>query len=233
VIVAAASLPSRPVTVVDDDEADREDLLDNLRDSEVSSVPIVGRYGQDIERLIADIQATRPSFVICDHKLQTTDFANFQGSEVVRRLIRRGQPAMLITMYKSTDRLTLRSVRHELPVVIGRDEFSPARIEFYRETCASEIADSPVPERRPHRVLIRVDEVTESYGRKRIVAVVPSWSADHALVLPEACVDQSVLPLVDQGIYLLGDVNIGAQIEDDLFFVNVNEVVRPDDAVLR
>jgi len=35
------------------------------------------------------------------------------------------------------------------------------------------------------------------------------------------------LPKLTPGSYLLGDVNIGAKSEDDLFFTNVNELVDP------
>jgi len=215
------------VAVVDDDELDREQLMDDLRAVDLEPYALTERYGPDIDRMMADIEALNTPFVICDHKLQPKRMATFAGAEVVKRLIKQRRPAMLLTMYQSTNRLELRSIRHELPVVVGRHEFDPASLDLYRSIVERDIANDPVDERKAHRVIIRVEDVVRENEGTRIIAFVPSWSPDQAVIIPDDCVDTSMLPNVESGMYLLGDVNIGASGEDDLFFVNVNEIIPP------
>lgn len=215
------------VLVVDDDVEARDLLMDDLRDFNIEPVTVDGPYGQDIDRMVVDIESLSPSFVICDHKLQTAGLASFFGAEVVRRLIADDVPAMLLTMYQSTERLDLRAVRADLPVVMARDEFEIESLKEYFAICQREVEEAPVEARRPHRVLIRVDDVPETESPPRIDAVVPSWSPDRAIAIPTSCIDPQIREKVKAGTYLLGDINIGANSEDELYFRNVDEIVPP------
>jgi hypothetical protein len=197
--------------------------MDQLREWNVEPRAIVGQFGRDIEALLSQVKGHDSSFVICDHKLQPKGFASFYGADVVKRLIHERRPAMLLTMYQSTQRLELRASRHELPVVMGRDVFRPEAVKEYFEICDREIAADPIDERKPHRALIRVDDVRSS--NKHIDVVIPSWSPERAITIPSECIDPKIISQVRPGTYLLGDVNIGAQSEDDLFFVNLDEIV--------
>ena len=220
------------VLVIDDDFEGRDQLMDELRDFDIEPLTVDGPYGQDIERMLGDIGRLQPSFVICDHKLQSAGLASFHGSEVVRRLLADHMPAMLLTMYQSTERLDLRAARSYLPVVMARDEFQIERIEDYLQTCVSEINDEPVETRRPHRVIIRVDEVPEDEFSPRIDAVIPSWSPDRAVAIPRSSIDRGIVGRIRAGTYLLGEVNIGAKTEDDLYFRNIEEIVPPPDEAI-
>ncbi|MBB4799072.1 MULTISPECIES: hypothetical protein [Brevundimonas] len=213
------------VTVIDDDADGRDDLMDQLRDCDFEPSAVIGHFGQDIDRLLGEVTAQAPDFVICDHKLQPQNMASFHGLEVVRRLVEAKTAAMLLTMYQSTDRLELRAHRHVVPIIMGRDAFDPDYLGTYANVCFREIAEDPVDERRPHRTLIRVDWIDAA--TQNIDAVVTHWSPDHAVTLPRSCIQPSILPKLTPGSYLLGDVNIGAKSEDDLFFTNVNELVDP------
>ena len=213
------------VTVIDDDAEGRDDLMDQLRDNDFEPCAVVGHFGQDIDRLLCEIRAQTPDFVICDHKLQPQNMASFHGLDVVRRLVEVKTAAMLLTMYQSTDRLELRAHRHVVPIIMGRDAFEPELLGAYANVCFREIAADPVDERRPHRTLIRVDWIDSA--TQNIDAVITQWSPDHAVTLPPTCIDPSLLPKLTAGTYLLGDVNVGARSEDDLFFTNVNELVDP------
>ncbi|OKP69135.1 hypothetical protein BTE77_28360 [Ensifer adhaerens] len=217
------------VTVIDDDDDGREDLMDQLREFNMEPSAITGKFGLEIDRLVAEIEAQNPSFVICDHRLQPKGLASFFGVDVVRRLVERRHPAMLLTMYQSSDRLKLRESRDAVPVIVGRDAFRPERVSDYFEVCTREIQADPVDERKAHRSLIRVDGMSESGGGRDHVldAIVPSWSPDHAVPIPLSCIDPSIRNKVRVGTYLLGDVNIGSPTEDDLYFRNVNEVAPP------
>jgi hypothetical protein len=215
------------VAVVDDDELGRDDLMDELRDRSFEPLTVGGAYGSDIDRLLADLLAQSPDFVICDHKLQPGGLATFYGLDVVRRLISARYPAMLVTMYQTTDRtrMELRAARDAVPVILARDAFKPERLERYVDIVRREVAGDPVDERRPHRTVIRVDYVDEPSGN--LDAMVPAWSPDHALTIPAACIGPHLRGRIKVGDHLAGDVNIGAGLEDELYFSNVDEIVEP------
>ena len=128
-------------------------------------------------------------------------------------------------MYESTERLRLREQRDRLPVVLGRDDFRIENIQSYLEICRNEVNDTPIRSRLPHRVIIRVDEVRRDLGPPRIDAVISSWSPDHAVSIPAACISEEIIEKLCEGTYLLGDVNIGAESEEELFFKNIDEIV--------
>ena len=213
------------ITVIDDDALGRDDLIDQLRDQQFEPQAVTGAFGTDIDRLLAEVRAQRPSFVICDHKLQPKGLAAFFGLDVVRRLVAAQCPAMLVTMYQSPDRLALRAARHEVPVILSRDAFDPEAVAQYVEICRREIANDPVDERRPHRTLIRVDLIDGESGS--LDAVIPAWRPEHAVRIPPSCLSKVVREAVKPGDFLLGDVNIGARNEDELFFKNLDECVKP------
>lgn len=211
------------VAVIDDDEDGRETIIDLLGEHDYEGVAIMGRYGDDIELLLGDIEASDPGFVICDHRLTAQQFASFNGLEVVEELIARKRPAMLLTTFQDPERLILRAARSRVPVIKGRDGFRIEEIALLRNIVSREIADQPVPSRKPHRVLLRVEAVRDN----DVDVIVPSWRRDHALILSKSLLGESVRDIVNRGDYLLGDVNIGAENEDELYFVNINEIVEP------
>jgi CheY-like chemotaxis protein len=221
--------PPQSVTIVDDDPEDREDLMDQLRDHNIEPRTVNGPYGQDIAQLIADVHAIGSPFVICDHRLQTKNLASFNGSKVVKALSSSKHPAMLLTMFQSTNRLELREERADVPVVVSRHEFDINQLGIYAEICRREFADNPIDERRAHRTLIGIMDINSAYGRTELYVTVPNWRPDEAIILPTACIASTLVPQLKVGDYLLGDVNIGAEEEDDLYFKNVNEIVKADE----
>jgi hypothetical protein len=46
------------------------------------------------------------------------------------------------------------------------------------------------------------------------------------------CIDEAILPTLQAGDYLIGQVNIGAQEEDELYFHNLNERAPPPNEAL-
>lgn len=221
--------PPESVTIVDDDPEDRADLMEQLRDHNIEPRVVDGRYGSDIDRLIGDVSALGSPFVICDHRLQIKNLASFNGSRVVKALGSSKQPAMLLTMFESTNRLELRESRADVPVVVSRHDFDVKQLGVYAEICRREFANDPVDERRAHRTLIGIQEVIRAHGSTELYVTLPSWRPDDAIILPAKCVDETLIPKLEAGDYLLGDVNVGAEEEEDLFFKNVNEIVKGDE----
>lgn len=209
------------VAVIDDEPDGRDTIIDLLDEQHFEAIPIMGPFGNDIERLIEEVEKTNPGFVICDHRLTAKQYATFTGLQVVERLIERKRPAMLLTTFQEPDRIALRAARPRIPVIKGRDGFNYEEVSRLREIVRCEIAEQPVTSRKPHRVILRVEDVRPG----DIDIVVPSWNRDHAFILPKAQLSGAVRATVRKGDYLLGDVNIGALSEDEIYFDNVNEIV--------
>lgn len=215
------------VTVVDDDELVLEDLMDGLRDCDFEPMTLKDQYGNELDRMVREIQEQGSDFVICDHRLQPGGLASFYGLDVVQRLLQANRPAMLLTMYQQTDRtrMALREARHLVPVIASRDDFEPEGVARYAEICIRELKKDPVEERRKHRTLIRVDWADPDNGNETIDVVISGWSPDHAISVPSGCIHPDILPHIRAGQYLMGDINIGAEREDDLFFTAIDEIV--------
>lgn len=215
--------PASRVTVIDDDEDGCEEIMDILRDYNFEPLSVTGTFDDRLGDLVQAIEAQHPSFVICDNRLSTRQMAQFYGVSVVKELVSRRIPAMLLTMYGSPDRLVLRQSRFDVPVIVHREAFEAVRLAEYYEICRREILSDPVDARRPHRSLIRIDNVLNGPIRQ-IDAVVPAWRVDHAVPIPIECIAEHLHDKISAGVYLLGDINIGASDEDELFFHNINEI---------
>lgn len=222
--------PASRVTVIDDDEDGCEGLMDTLRDFRFEPSTVTGSFGNRLGDLIAAIEAQTPSFVICDNRLQARQMAEFLGVAVVKELVARHRPAMLLTMYGSSDRLKLRRSRFEVPVIVDRDAFEAARLNEYYEVCRREIAADPVDERKPYRTLIRIDDIARA--ERQIDVIIPGWRPNHAVPIPFECVADELHNVIARGTYLLGDVNIGSHDEAGLYFHNVNEIAPPPKEIL-
>lgn len=214
------------VTVIDDDEDGCEEISELLRDFGFEPSAVKGRFGDRLDEMVAAIDDTAPNFVICGNRLQPRQMANFYGVSVVKALVARKQPAMLLTTYASPDRLHLRESRFEVPVIVNRDAFHPECLGDYFEVCRREIVADPVDHRRPRRALLRIDGVGEARA-SQLDVVIPSWRPDHAISIPISCVAPELHDRLKAGIYLFGEVNIGAMAEDDLFFHNLNQIAPP------
>jgi CheY-like chemotaxis protein len=227
-----AHLPAASrVTVIDDDEDGCEEISDHLRDFGFEPSAVTGRFDDRLAEMVDAIEATNPSFVICDNRLQPRQMANFYGVSVVKTLVERRQPAMLLTTYASPDRVSLRASRFDVPVIVDRGAFSPEHLSDYFEICRREIVANPVDHRRPRRSLIRIDGV--SIDQLPVLdVVVPTWRPDHAVSIPISCVAPELHGALKPGVYLLGEVNIGASDEDELYFHNLNKIApEPSEAL--
>lgn len=151
--------PASRVTVIDDDEDGCEEVMDLLRDLSFEPSTVSGTFGDRLGDMVKSIEANDPAFVICDNRLQARQLAQFTGVAVVRALVARQRPSMLLTMYASPDRLELRRSRFDVPVVVHRDRFDADHLGRYYEICRREILQDPVDARRPHRSLIRIESV--------------------------------------------------------------------------
>jgi CheY-like chemotaxis protein len=218
------------VAVIDDNEDGRDTIVDDLDALNFKGIPIVGPFGDDLERLLYEVECFDPQFVICDLRLSPRQFATFSGLRVVEELIARQRPAMLLTTYQDPERLHLRAARSRVPVIRGRDGFRIQDVTTLHEIVRREIEHEPVPSRKRHRVLVNVEDVRPDADE--IDVVVPSWRRDHALVLPRSLLGEAIRTAVKPGDTILGKVNIGATDEDELFFDELDEIIEVKDGLL-
>jgi hypothetical protein len=124
----------------------------------------------------------------------------------------------LMTQYLDGDRDgSIRLDRDKLPVVLSRDEVDYQTITEGIERCLLEIAGIVPTERRPHRVLVRIDNV----DNKLLDVFVPSWNPERSVQVPIQSIDDPrIRELIAPGLRLFAQVNIGAQSASDLYFKN-------------
>lgn len=217
------------VTVVDDDAEDRDALVEELADFGCTAEIIEGQYASDIDRMINDVVGHESDLVICDYKLQPQRLASFSGAELVAQLFTLNIPSILLTMYKSPARVDILRLRDRIPVVVGRDEFDQEKLSTYLDVCKSEIDGVPIDSRRPHRVVIRVEEF-RSVNQHDFVCdvVVPSWRPGHAVTVPKECFAKTLWGSIKAGDRYLGCVNIDAANEDELYMTSISKRVEID-----
>lgn len=217
------------VTVVDDDAEDRDALVEELADFGCISEIIEGQYGSDIDRMVTDVVRHGSDLVICDHKLQPKKLASFSGAELVAELFSSKIPSILLTMFKSPARVDILKLKDRIPVIVGRDEFDQEKLSTYLDVCRSEIAGNPIDSRRPHRVVVRVEDIRR-YNQHDFVCdvVVPSWRPGHALTIPKECFSETVWSSIMPGSRYLGYVNIDATNEDDLYLTSISRLIEID-----
>src|SRR3546814_20185229 len=85
------------VTVIDDDEDGCEEIMDLLREFNYEPIAVTGQYDNRIDDMVAAIESQDPDFVICDNRLQPRQLAQLYGVSVVKKLIKRKRPEMLLT----------------------------------------------------------------------------------------------------------------------------------------
>ena len=80
-------------------------------------------------------------------------------------------------------------------------------------------------ERKPQRVLLRIEDVDVSF----VYVIVPSWDPNTGLKLP-----RSIFPAhfgrIEPGMRLFAEVNIGASNNEDLYFDRFEIAGEPDNS---
>lgn len=76
------------------------------------------------------------------------------------------------------------------------------------------------PSQRPWRALVRVKDIKRDGLRPNFRVVVPSWNPRRVIVLPLSILPESIAKTIQPGARLHAQVNIGAEEEADLFFLD-------------
>ena len=173
-------LPSKieRVAVIDDDEQAREAMAESIVDADLR--PIIQRdrlnyLGDCIEKLRSDADAA-----VFDHRLKPRNYAAFQGAEAVAALYSIHFPALLVTAWSTEDIDNIRPYRRKIPIMVRSGVLEPRIIREGIVQCLNEFEDTYVKERKPRRVLLRIDDVDSSF----VFIIIPSWDYHTGLRLP-------------------------------------------------
>lgn len=203
------------VVVFDDNPAAREAYTYPLEELHVEPIPVEGPL-ESVDQ-VAELLPTRAGAVLCDYHLTKKNYAAFNGEEIIVRCYEKKIPAVLCTRYTDTDRL--RRHRRSIPVLMRLGDLSPETIVSGFRSCIMEFGGDFQPDRRPWRTLVRVEEVVEEGPTKSVYVVLPGWDPNKVVRLGLEDLPANIQPLAKVGKRFHAQVNVGADRDDELYFV--------------
>lgn len=226
------------VAIIDDDPKAAQVTRMTVEDANLESFIIerdprihVVEKRQGID-MVADNIIKNADAAVCDHRLRPGGFAPFVGAELVAALIGRRFPAILISQFVDQDYdVSIRHWRAMLPSVLSRDEFGVDSFTEGLENCKNEILGIFTPQRRRHRVLLRVVDIQNEAHEPVVDAIVPAWSNKSAIRFPSAIVPAELHKFLTSGAHLIAQVNLGARRPEDLYFDSFEIPPIPNDAI--
>jgi DNA-binding NtrC family response regulator len=164
------------IVIVDDDHDSRESLAIIAEDAGFKPEIIIGRYGNDKERLIDEILCFGAEGVISDHRLQNGQMASFFGADLLAALYDRNIPSVLITQFYDEDAdSSIRQFRDKIPSVIGRGSQTPQLFQDLLTFSKNELAAARDVTRKPHRALIRLENFKAYMSEGLAEGIVTNW----------------------------------------------------------
>jgi len=202
------------IAIVDDDKREAEVAELEAEDAGFEPFIVEGGPFQKVEDLITLISSNAQA-AICDHRLGHSGFASFSGAKLVARLYDLQIPAILISQYADMDNgLSIRACRDKIPVLLNRDETDASSIARGIEYCVSELRGQMANTRKPHRTLLRIEDI----GQQSIDVIIPSWNPHRAVRLPKTLLPRSFRVHLKSGTHLFAQINIGAEKASELYF---------------
>jgi len=211
------------IGIIDDSVDDTRLRNIQLKRAGFSPYPIPGLF-QTPEELVESF-LEKVDMVVCDNRLQPSNYAPFFGADVVACLYDKKVPAVLITQFFDQDYdHSIRLRRRQIPAILSKDNANSGSIIEAASTCALELQGVFSAERRPHRTLIKIVNIQAD----EIGATVLSWSAKEVIRFPAALVPSDLRETLQVDQYLLATVNTGADRSTDFYFDGIE---RAPDAI--
>jgi len=205
------------IAVVDDNAQAAEAVSYTLEDAGFTPWIFPGKGGT-VENAVDKIKENAQA-AICDHRLSTLGFANFDGAELAARLISEDVPAILISQFVDLDHgVSIRRWRAKVPSLLTRDECRPETIKDALELCRREMKGEIVSGRRKHRTLVRIADKQNEGEEQVIDAIIPAWNRLRAVRFPVTLIPPQLHELLEKGAYLIAYVNLAATRPEDLYF---------------
>jgi CheY-like chemotaxis protein len=213
-VIALRNRKIRKVAVVDDDENVRASYAESLDDLGVEPVIYEGPLTNVDEA--ADQITKECDAVVTDYVIQKSGYSTFDGGNLAARCFQRGRPVIICTSYSDAKRQLRRSDLRWIPAVVASDQFDHGPIIRGWERALKEIDGEYESDRRGHRTLLRVTELSED-GRTFYVRVM-GRSPQIRVPVQLDDLPSAIRAHVKPNAFLHAIVNTGAKKPDDLFF---------------
>ena len=217
----------KDVAVVDDDDDSREETVLDIEGAGYSSLVIQHQraYNKPLD-LVREIRSRKAHAVVCDHRLAFAGMAGFTGAEIAAALYDEKIPCILVTTYADQDYdVSIRKYRRKVPVLLKRSDANKETIRGGIDSCCQELyGDRPLT-RKPHSTIMTIKEIALEGGEKVVDVIIPAWDHREAVRFPADLIPNSLK--IKKGLWLIADVNIGAEKEDDLYFENFRLAPEP------
>lgn len=213
----------RRVAVVDDDEQARQAMAESIEDADLEPVVQSERL-ESVDELVRRL-TTDADAALCDHRLAPRNYAAFHGAEAVAALYRKSFPALLITAWSTEDIDNIRPHRRGIPVLLRSGRLEPQTIREGITVCMNEFDNIYTRERVSERVLLRIEDVDQSFA----YVIIPSWDPNTGLKLPRS-VFPTHLASIERNMRFFAAVNIGALRSEDLFLERFEVAQEPGDS---
>jgi CheY-like chemotaxis protein len=219
--------PIRTVAVVDDDDHAALTIIHALEDGRLTP------YRQEAADSLAELAnliILNSDAAVCDHRLRYGAFADISGAELAAVLVERKHPTILVTQYldQYAD-IAIRSHRSNLPVVLRRedaDEPEALRAGFAR--CKYELRRGKVDDRKLHRTLLQVMDVSDVGDVKVVDAIVNGWNSKDTVRFPLSLVIPNDQEKVKRFSVLTALTNVSTAEKVDLYFESVELASEPE-----
>lgn len=210
------SLPFSTVLVVDDDAQSREGYGYSLVDMGLSPVYQADPIPSDISTFVSHLRS-RAGAVFSDFRLTTQpNYASQDGDALVAACNQKQIPAVLCTTYTDVDAHLNRMFLRHIPALLRRNDPDPALLESAFMYCCREIRGEFRPARRPWRTLVRVNDVDRNAAECHVI--IPARNVSEKIALNLHDLPKSIRPLIEPGVRLHAEVNVGAEAPNDIYF---------------
>jgi len=212
----------KKIAIIDDDPRAREGMGECIADADME--PIFDPPGGDsIEQYISRMMKNSDA-AIFDHHLKIGNYAGFDGAEAVAYAYTRRFPALLMTIYAGPDIKVIRPFRRNIPVLIQGIESDINIIKKGFKQCLDEFSDQYLPERKPHRTMVRIAEVYED----SLNVIVPAWNHRISISIPPSLIPDKLAGYIAPGARFIAHVNLGATGPDQIYLENFQIAKKPE-----
>jgi hypothetical protein len=201
------------VAIVDDEADSRTSLGWVLADAELEAAEIAPTDLDSTSRMVIG----SADAMICDHHLRVTNYANFDGAELVAATIKTGFLAILCTRYTGADIASIRPYLVHIPVVCRPDELNePEELWAAFAECMKELTGEVRPQRKAWRTQVVVERVDSA--DQTVLVSVPGWPIEESIRLRQIDFPDGTQQKFKVGFRCYAQVNIGVENPDRLFF---------------
>lgn len=202
------------VAVIDDQPNVRDSFSEYVEDANLTPVLVddtLQALGDTVQWLKTVAQAA-----LCDFQLRLSQYAQFDGAELVAALYNASVPAVLCTRFEKANIDDIRRYRPNIPCLLNPNQLNEDSLIKGFELCVREFKNDFTQERRSWRTLVRIQGVEAHH----VYLFVPAWSSRDALRLLRTDVPPQIEMRLKEGLRCHARVNLGATRQEDVYFTD-------------